>query len=220
MPRQNRVNPFGELVATSARGTLMGNRGCLHNDDQEVRRSYARKEWIFCVLHRRDEKGNDKQRTIMSPGKYTELFFLDEATALAAGHRPCGYCMQHRLDEFCRRWAEGNPDQVDGKAKATAKAIDAQLHEERLDAESRTKQLYSCWLSDVPNGCIILLNADETQLYLVAEYCLIPWSFAGYQTWIERPKRKKVLVLNPPSTMETLRAGFQPNIHPSILNCI
>jgi len=198
----------------------MGNRGCLHNKEQEVRRHYARKEWLFCVLHRRDSEGKDKRRTIMDSGKYTELFFLDEATALAAGHRPCGYCMQHRLDEFCRRWADGNPDQVEGKPKATAKAIDLQLHEERWDADSRTKRLYSHWLSDVPNGCMILLNADETQPYLVAEHCLLTWSFEGYENWIEKPKRKKVVVLNPPSIMETLRAGFHPNIHSSLLNCV
>lgn len=218
MSKQNRVNPFGELIATPARGTLMGNRGCLHNEAQDIRRPFARKEWIFCVLHRKDKQGKAVKRPIMQPGQYTELFFLDEATALAAGHRPCGYCLWPRLDTFARRWAEGNPEQAGDTAKASAKLMDAVLHQERLDPASRTKKLHRCPLSAVPSGSMVLLHPDDQQPYLVAQHCLIPWQFEGYGQWVEKPERKMVWVLTPTSIMGAIRAGFQPNVHPSILN--
>ena len=100
MPLQNRVTPFGELIATPARGTLMGNRGCLHDAQQRIRRTFAVKRWIICVL---EFKGRHRQ--VMAPGQYTELFFLDEATALAAGHRPCAECQRARYDLFRAHWA-------------------------------------------------------------------------------------------------------------------
>src|SRR5688500_8008085 len=102
MPRQNRVTPFGELIAAPARGTLMGNRGCLHDGDQRIRRLFVGKRWIHCVL---EFKG--RRRQVMAPGRYTELFFLDESTALAAGHRPCAECQRDRYLEFRRCWMAG-----------------------------------------------------------------------------------------------------------------
>src|SRR5262245_5520966 len=100
MPLQNRVTPFGDLIATAARGTLMGNRGCLHDDCRQIRRPFALKRWIACVL---DFRG--RHRTVMAPGRYTELFFLDEATALAAGHRPCAECRHADYVRFRSLWA-------------------------------------------------------------------------------------------------------------------
>ena len=115
MPRQNRVTPFGDIVAVPARGMFMGNRGCLHDASAQLTgrivRPYRLTNWIYCVL---SFKGRHRQ--VMSPGRYTELFFLDEATALAAGHRPCAECQRGRYNEFMRCWAAGNPELV-GKRK-------------------------------------------------------------------------------------------------------
>jgi hypothetical protein len=96
MPRQNRVTPFGDIIATPDRGTLMGNRGVLHDGEGRIRRMWQVKRWIVCVLEFRSRK-----RTVMTPGRYTELFFLDEATALAAGHRPCAECRHTCFLAFC-----------------------------------------------------------------------------------------------------------------------
>ena len=114
MTLQNRVTPFGEIVAVTARGTLMGNRGCLHDAERRIIKTSARVAWVTCRL-----EWKDIRRTIMAPGKYTELFFLDEATALAAGHRPCGDCRAERLDEFKRAWAAG----VEGRPGVAALAL-------------------------------------------------------------------------------------------------
>ena len=109
MSRQNRGTPFGDIIATPARGTLMGNRGCLHDNQGHIIRPYQLKRWIIYQL---EFKG--RRRQIMTPGKYTELFFLDEATALAAGHRPCVECSRPRFTEFVAAWAEANPDLAGG----------------------------------------------------------------------------------------------------------
>ena len=110
MPRQNRVTPFGEIVASSARGTLMGNRGCLHDASGRIVRQTRVNAWIYCLL---EFKG--RHRAVMSPGKYTELFFLDEATALAAGHRPCFECQRPRAEEFMRCWGAANARMTAGE---------------------------------------------------------------------------------------------------------
>ena len=103
-PKQNRVTPFSTLIATPARGTLMGNRGCLHDDHAQIRRPFQGQRWIICLL---EFKG--RKRSIMTPGQYTELFFLDEATALAAGHRPCAECQRDRFNLFREIWGQGRP---------------------------------------------------------------------------------------------------------------
>ena len=105
VPLQNRVDPWGRLIADRARGSLMGNRGVLHDADQQIRKSHALKRWIICQL---EFKG--RRRQIMQPGQYTELFFLDEATALAAGHRPCAECQRERFNEFRTAWTAGGTD--------------------------------------------------------------------------------------------------------------
>src|SRR6516162_1328107 len=104
MPRQNRVTPFGELIETPERGTFMGNRGVLHDAAGHGRRAWQMKRWLVCVLDFRGRK-----RPVMTPGRYTELFFLDEATALAAGHRPCAECRHIRFIAFCNAWGRGHP---------------------------------------------------------------------------------------------------------------
>ena len=125
MPRQNRVTPFGDLIATESRGTLMGNRGVLHDERQRIRRLFNGRRWIYCVL-----QFKDRRRVVMAPNHYTELFFLDEATALAAGHRPCAECQRGRYREFQAAWAAANPTLTDG-AGAGADRMDAVLHAER-----------------------------------------------------------------------------------------
>jgi hypothetical protein len=219
MPRQNRVTPFGELIATSARGTLMGNRGRLHNPEGQIKRLYEKKAWIFCQLHF-SVNGTLHKRTLMRPNSYTELFFLDEATALAAGHRPCNYCLPARLEEFCNCWEQGNPEYLSGSSHITVAKIDEILHQERLEASSRTKQMYKEWLKDVLNICFIVFKEDAEQPYLVAESSLIPWTDEGYGHWEEKSNRKKVWVLTPPSIVKAIAAGFHPNVHPSILACV
>jgi hypothetical protein len=125
MPRQNRVNPFGEIIATPERGTFMGNRGVLHDDEGRIRRKWQGKRWIVCVLEFRGRK-----RKVMTPSRYTELFFLDEATALAAGHRPCAECRRERFTSFCCAWQQAHPQK--GGSQSSAFDIDACLHAERV----------------------------------------------------------------------------------------
>src|SRR5205814_2777553 len=141
MPLQNRVTPFGEIVAVPARGTFMGNRGRLHDAQQRLTRSrWHLKAWIICVL-----EFEGRHRTVMAPNRYTELFFLDEATALAAGHRPCFECQRRRYNEFRAAWAAGN---LHGPSPVTAGEIDERLHADRLD-RSRSKRTFTASLADL-----------------------------------------------------------------------
>ena len=129
MTLQNRVTPLSELVATPARGLVYGNRGCLHDDAGRVRRRYNGKRWIACQLQFRGWH----RAPLMQPGRFTELFFLDEATALAAGHRPCALCRRADYDRFVAVWRELHPGQIG------ADAIDVQLHRERIESETRAQ---------------------------------------------------------------------------------
>lgn len=205
MPRQNRVTPFSDIIATPARGSLMGNRGCLHNDRGEITRLYRGKRWIICQL---EFKG--RQRTIMSPGKYTELFFLDEATALAAGHRPCAECSRERFKMFVSIWAEANSQLTSG-GKISVGIIDNILHNERITS-ARQKVTYLQQLALLPNGSFITLENDE-QPYLVLEDALLAWHPEEYGQRITRPDTELVRVLTPRSTVRTLAQGYQAKIH-------
>src|SRR5437764_12677942 len=143
-PRQNRVTPLGELIAEPARGLVYGNRGCLHDEAGHIRRRYNGKRWITCRLEFRGWK----RGALMQPGRFTELFFLDEATAFAAGHRPCALCRRedyHRFGEILR---ELHPSQ------RKAVEIDAQLHGERLDGGAQ--RLHEAQLDDLPDGAFVL----------------------------------------------------------------
>src|SRR5262249_29835791 len=127
MPRQNRVTPLGEIIACPERGTMMGNRGVLHDGQGQIKRRWGLQRWIVCLL---EFKG--RHRSVMLPNRYTELFFLDEATGLAAGHRPCFECQRRRYNEFRAAWAMGNlHDQANGPLSAGE--IDERLHADRLD---------------------------------------------------------------------------------------
>ncbi len=135
MPRQNRVTPPGEIVAAPERGTFMGNRGCLHDAKGQIRRPWQLERWIVCVLA---FKG--RQRRVMTPGRYTELFFLDEATALAAGHRPCAECRRERFNAYRRALAAGGAK--GDEPLRSAVEIDHRLHAERV-APDRSKRTYT-----------------------------------------------------------------------------
>jgi hypothetical protein len=205
VPRQNRVTPFSAIVSESARGTLTGNRGCLHDDQQRIRRPFQGMRWIICLL---EFKG--RKRNLMTPGHYTELFFLDEATALAAGHRPCAECQRERFTQFRDVWATANPE-LAGTRRPAATVLDMALHQERMAAFNRG---YGSCLSieNTPDGVFV---ADaEDNAYLVWSGQLLQWSPAGYQRPMA-PLRYPVRVLTPASVARTLAAGYVAGVHDS-----
>lgn len=210
MPKQNRVTPWGELIATPARGTLLGNRGCLHDAQQQIRKLYLGKRWIICKL-----QFKNRHRMVMRPGLYTELFFLDEATALAAGHRPCAECSREQFDYFRILWAQANPRLAKSK-KPPAPFLDNVLHRERITADNK-KVLYEAPLSQLPNGSFISLSNDQ-QAYLVLDTALWLWSPQGYLQKLTRKNDRLVQVLTPHSVVKTLAAGYRPALHATVLN--
>jgi hypothetical protein len=192
-PLQNRVDPFGELVATPARGMLLGNRGGrFHRDDQTLgRRRWATKQWIACVC---EFKG--RKRSVWGRG-YTELFFYDEVTAFAAGHRPCFECR--------RKDAEAFRALFHGAARRRAPEIDVVLHAERLD--TRRKRIWRSPSDRLPDGAMIALDG---QAYAVRGDAVLPWSVAGYGARRTRATIGRVEVLTPPSIVAVLAAGYSP----------
>jgi hypothetical protein len=202
MPLQNRVDPFGELFATPARGLFMGNRGGrIHTDERTLtKRRWASRQWICCVLN---FKG--RQRDVWGR-YYTELFFLDEVTALAAGHRPCFECRRKDAMAFAEAWARARKL----RTRPRAPEMDQVLHAERLDG--RAKRLHRRKLGDLPGGAMIALDG---QACAVKEAWLLPWTPAGYGVHRRRPNGLIVDVLTPPSTLAVLASGYQPQWHPS-----
>ena len=211
MPRRNRVTPFSTLIATPARGTLTGNRGCLHDDHEQIRRQFQGKRWIICLL---DFKG--WWRPIMTPGRYTELFFLDESTALAAGHRPCAECQRQRYNLFREIWAEANPE-LAGTPRPAATTLDAFLHQERIATSGQARRSCSS-IENLPDGAFV--TDDEQTAYLVLRNQLLRWSPAGYEHPPVRTIRSPVRVLTPASVVRTLAAGYPAGIHPSAIQGI
>jgi hypothetical protein len=211
MPFQNRVSPFGTIVATTARGTLMGNRGCLHDRHDHPVRLYQGRRWIICVL---EFKG--RTRKPMPPGHYTSLFFLDEATALAAGHRPCAECQRERFTTFRAHWAAANPE-LAGSATPLVETIDATLHHERISNHHRQrdkiKLTYTEQLDRLPDGVFVTLEMRDIP-HMVRGNQLFPWSFAGYGQPIARTDAT-VQVLTPRSIVQTIAHGYVPGVHPS-----
>jgi len=198
MPFQNRVDPYGTLFRTTARGTLMGNRGgALHDERQEIVRPYKSRRWIACLLQ---FKGI--HRTVMSPRMYTELFFLDEAVAFAAGHRPCAECRRERFNAFLHAWNHplGAPE------------IDAELHSARIDGDGR-KVTFQAPLHSLPNGCFIDIDGSS---FLVWDDALFLWTPEGYTGRQRRPDDRTVTVLTPRPTVECFRQGYQPQTHESL----
>jgi hypothetical protein len=206
MPLRNRVTPLGELIADPARGLVYGNRGCLHDEHGEIRRNHNGRRWIACRLEFRGWL----RRPLLQPGRFTELFFLDEATAFAAGHRPCALCRRQDSDRFGAIWRDRH------SGAHGADAIDAQLHTERL-AENGQRRLHAVALEELPDGAFILWNGNPT---LVVGDRLLRWRAAGYADATPRPAGREALLITPPSLVSVLRAGWQPVVpllHPSAL---
>lgn len=204
MPLQNRVTPFGEIIAVEARGTLMGNRGCLHDDQKRLGpKVWKRVAWITCALEYQNIR-----RPLMQPGQYTELFFLDEATALAAGHRPCGECRKDALRHFKDCWAKGN--NWTGSRLGVAD-LDAALQAERIDEQGR-KRLYEAPLCGLPDGAFVALEGDA--LMKLGDV-LLPWSPFGYGPGVHVEKTEALQVLTPHSIVNAIFAGYVPKIHQS-----
>src|SRR3954453_4420795 len=166
MPRPNRVTPLSDLVADPARGLVYGNRGCLPDAGGRIVRHHAVRRWIACRL-----EFKDRRRELMRPGRFTELFFLDEATALAAGHRPCAECRRADYDALVALWRERHP------TDAGADAIDTRLHAERLASGDGTRRLHEADLADLPDGAFVLRDGAP---WLVLGAGLRRWTPAGY----------------------------------------
>jgi len=203
MPLQNRVTPLGELVADPGRGLVYGNRGSLHDGDGRIRRRFGVKRWIACRLVFKDWH----RSPLLQPGKFTELFFLDEATAFAAGHRPCALCRREDYDRFSDRW-----EALHGERGADT--IDERLHAERVDPMTRGHRLHETELEDLPDGAFVL---EEGVARLVLGGDLLAWSPGGYAKRSPRRGRDAILI-TPPSLVEVLRSGWSsavPLLHPS-----
>jgi len=202
MPRQNRVTPHGEIVATASRGMFMGNRGILHDQQGQLTgRQWELERWIICKLSFKGRK-----RNVMTPGHYTGLFFLDEATALAAGHRPCWECRREEHERFKRAWLAGNP-QYCLPDDARIPLIDARLHQERTAAKT-----YRDVLTDLPDGTFVVLPDQDDKAFLVWESRLHPWTPAGYEAVLSVDASSDVIVITPRSTVAALRAGYRPEV--------
>jgi hypothetical protein len=205
MPLRNRVTPLSELVADPARGLVYGNRGCLHDDTGAIRRRYATRRWIACRLQ---FKGWQRG-PLLQPDKFTELFFLDEATAFAAGHRPCALCRREDYDRFGAIWRDLHP------GRRGADAIDDQLQVERFDPGPRTQRHHDARIDDLPDGAFVM-HDDRPWIVRGAE--LLRWSPAGYDARTPRPAHARATVITPPSLVAVLRTGWRgavPLLHPS-----
>jgi hypothetical protein len=208
MPRQNRVTPFGEVITSPERGTMMGNRGVLHDAEGQIRRPWQVKRWILCVLQFRG-----RHRNVMTPHRYTELFFLDEATGLAAGHRPCFECRRARFLAFRDAWAAGTLGGTEDDP-ITAATIDDRLHAERV-TPPRSKQRYRADLDGLPDGVFVTLGSTSEDAFLILGEHMLGWSPGGYTERRNRPRGVEVGVLTPYSTVAAIRAGYRPEVHPS-----
>jgi len=205
MPRRNRVTPLGELIADPARGLVYGNRGCLHDETGRIRRRHNGKRWIACRLQFRGWL----RRPLLQAGRFTELFFLDEATAFAAGHRPCALCRREDYLRFRAIWRELYPGQ------AGADAIDEQLHSERVSPDTRAQRHHAARLDELPDGAFML---EEGAPWIVLGSELARWTPAGYVERRRRPAGAEVSLVTPPSLVAILRTDWEPVVplfHPS-----
>ncbi|MBS1606188.1 MAG: hypothetical protein JST42_26255 [Bacteroidetes bacterium] len=199
---QNRVDPEGNIIRTSARGAWMGNRGILHDEHQHVVRAFRLKAWITCVLEFRGRK-----RSVMALNRYTELFFLDEATAFSAGHRPCFECRRQDFHRFKSFWLKGNPEYGFDERTPVAE-IDHILHRERIDRKGK-KLNHEEDIRDLPDGAFIRWQGRPA---LVAGNNLYAWSPSGYEPPIALPDTGPVAVLTPASILQAFRAGYAPQM--------
>lgn len=198
MPLQNRVTPDGDIIATGARGTLMGNRGVLHDADGRIVPRSRNRMWLICLLEFRE-----RRRALMAPGSYTELFFLDEAVALAAGHRPCAECRRDRYRTFLDAAGSGA-----GRAVTGAKDLDALL------AASRRAPRSTARAAELPDGVFVDLGGHELRLVWRGE--THRWTPAGYADPMPVPAAAdEVAVVTPAFTVAALRHGYRVQVHPT-----
>jgi hypothetical protein len=198
---QNRVDPLGRFIKTSARGSWMGNRGVIHKHTT-ITKIFKHKAWITCTL---EFKG--RKRAVMSPGRWTELFFLDEATAFAAGHRPCFECRRDDARRFKSCWIKGNPTHNFSMA-TSINQIDEIIHKERIDNAKR-KVTHQGVSSDIPEGTFILMNNDP---YVFTRGRLYQWTAFGYQESVAMPEGSTLTILTPHSIVNAFRAGYVARI--------
>ena len=202
MPLQNRVTPTGEIIATPHRGMFTGNRGIIHDPATKtlLRKRWSSPAWITCLCEFRGWR-----RPVMARQSWTELFFLDEATAFAAGHRPCFFCRRNDAKRFRAAWEKGND--VSG---ISAKAMDEILHRERLDHGKKRLHALPVRLEELPDGTMVQQGGES---FLVTQGAVWLWSFAGYVPHagvLDRP-----MLLTPPSTLRAIASGYQPALHPT-----
>jgi hypothetical protein len=202
MPLQNRVTPFGEVVADPHRGLFTGNRGIIHDPTTKtlLKKRWSSPAWLTCVCEFRG-----RRREVMGGRSWTELFFLDEATALAAGHRPCFYCRRDDANRFRSCWEKGN-----GASGLLAKDIDAVLHRERYASGKKLHPL-PVPVGKLPDGAMI---AVDREAFMVINGRPLRWTFGGYQ---RQAPIADAMLLTPPSTTRALASGFRPVLHPSAL---
>lgn len=201
MPLQNRVTPTGEIIATPHRGMFTGNRGIIHDPaTKTLTRRWASQAWLTCS---REFRG--RRRKVMGGRSWTELFFLDEATALAAGHRPCFYCRRDDANRFRAAWEAGN-----GAVNVSARELDATLHRERLDGVRKRRHELPMPPQQLPDGAML---QEGTQIYLMLQGRALAWSPGGYRE--ADNEIEGALLLTPPSTLRAFGAGYLPVLHPS-----
>ena len=199
---QNRVDPFGNIIKTSARGHWLGNRGVIHDEHQTILRPFKLKAWITCLL---EFKG--RKRKVMTPDRWTELFFLDEVTAFAAGHRPCCECRRKDFTRFKSSWLKGNPG-YGFTEKTSIREIDKILHQERIGS-NRSKVTFEERIGNIPDGTFVL---HDNKAFLFLDQLLFLWSPSGYEKGVALPDVNKLTVLTPRSVVNAFRAGYIPTI--------
>jgi len=207
MSFQNRVNPMGKLEAVSSRGAFLGNRGIIHNEQKEIISPFKIKGWVTCQL---EFKG--RKRELMAKGRYTELFFLDEATAFAAGHRPCAECRRTRYKEFKEKWLEANKNLLTDNLISIA-SIDKIIHQDRIN--KKQKVTYQDKMDLLPKGTMIQIDSID---YVIWNNKIFKWTFEGYETSNIKITNNDVIILTPKSYVEMFKKGFVPTIHNSLEN--
>jgi hypothetical protein len=202
MPLQNRVTPTGDIVADANRGIFTGNRGIIHDPATKtlLKKRWSSPAWLTCVCEFRGWR-----RKVMGGRSWTELFFLDEATAFAAGHRPCFFCRRDDANRFRAAWQQGN-----GVADVRAKEIDAVLHRERLERGKKRLHPLPVPIADLPDGAMVQQGAES---FLVVQGRALLWSMAGYHK--ADNAITDAMLLTPPSTLRAIAAGYRPVLHES-----
>jgi hypothetical protein len=204
MPLQNRVTPTGEIIATAHRGLFTGNRGIIHDPATKtlLKKRWSCPAWLICVTEFRG-----RRRKVMGGRSWTELFFLDEATAFAAGHRPCFYCRRDDANRFRAAWEAGN-----GVKDVLAPEIDAVLHRERFSSGKKLHPL-PMKIDRLPDGTMV---QDGDDGFLIEHARALKWSPAGYIR--STHALDNAMQLTPPSTVRAFEAGYRPVLHPSAVD--